>query len=144
VPTHLAQAEAALRRGDPAGAVSLLAQVVAVQPTAPGVARQLDQFIAACDDPLALVPLTANTFYGTAAIRAYVLGKRGFIPEGFALLRRLALAEPAKPVIDYALPWLDASCLSEAETREAVLLFFSGMRVGFPEIVVTDPAGGAR
>jgi tetratricopeptide (TPR) repeat protein len=143
VPTLLAQAEAALRRGDAAGAVSFLAQVVAVQPTAPGVARQLDQFIATCDDPLALVPLTANTSYGTAAIRAYALGKRGFIPEGFALLRRLARTDPAKPVIDYALPWLDAGCLSESETREAVLLFLNGMRMRFPEIVVTDPAGRA-
>jgi hypothetical protein len=143
VPTLLAQAEAALRHGDARQAVALLAQVVAVEPTAPGVLRQLDQAIAACDDPLAAVPLTTKTTYGTAAVRVYILGKRGRMPEAFALLTRLVVAEPGKAVIDYALPWLEAGCLSDAETRQAVLLFLSGLHRRFPDFIVASPASRA-
>ncbi len=101
-------ARQALRKGDLTHGVSHLASALATDPTRRDWLALLDEFIRrAHDAPLRLAPLetTKPTYFGTVAVRAYILMRMGRLDEGVAHLLQVIRLRPDIPYGAWLLDW---------------------------------------
>jgi tetratricopeptide (TPR) repeat protein len=105
-PEEVAVSRRALAQGDARHAAHHLAGALAADPHHPAALALLGEAIASSPDPLELAPLGPGTFYGTAALRAYVLARLGRTPEAVDLLLRAVRARPQPAYLDWAVDWL--------------------------------------
>src|SRR5690348_17076702 len=100
----LAQARAALERGEEHHAADHLAGAIAHAPTLPEIHELLGRLSNRADGGLELFPLEQHAFVGTVVARAHLLAAAGRPEDGLPLL---AAASGHTPGVDWAgVPWV--------------------------------------
>jgi tetratricopeptide (TPR) repeat protein len=115
----LAIARQALARGDLKHAAFHAGGALATNPDNQDGLVLLDQVIAqAGTKALDLAPLSKEVFYGTAAVRAYILAKQGDFASAVQLLLSVIVGRPAIPYAHWLLRWRDQAGFAAALTPE--------------------------
>jgi tetratricopeptide (TPR) repeat protein len=141
---EIAIARRALAEGDPKHAMHHLAGALAADPLRPEWLALLDEVIQAGDNDPELAPLTGDRppFYGTVALHAYILTKRGDLGPGVNLLMQVIQAFPQVPYIDWLVAWLDRPEAAGRLPMGQVAWFLSQMVQQYPGL--RDQREGAR
>lgn len=139
-----ALAQTLLAQGDLTHGAYHLAGAIASDPHNPDWLALLDRYIAAAEDPLDLAPLKDGTepnYFGTVALRAYILAHTDRIAEGVALLLQVIAIKPEIPYLEWALQWLErAPAAGPQVDRRALLHFFGNTLQRYPGTLVQDTA----
>lgn len=106
-------AKRALADGDLTHAAHHVACAIAIDPLGPQYLQMIDEIVSRCDDPLALVPTRDGAFYGTVALRSYMLALRGDYAEAIDLLLQVVGVKPDVPYLEWLDRWLDESGVVE-------------------------------
>lgn len=103
---ELAKARAAIAAAQYPEAAVHLGNVVAVQPTDKDTLALVEELYAKAADPLALIQLQGNVFYGLVALRAYFAAKKERWPEAIELLVQIMAARPDVPYSEWLTEWM--------------------------------------
>ncbi len=115
----MALAQQALARGDLKHAAFHVGGALATNPDNHGWLALLDQIIAqAGTKALDLAPLSKDVYFGTAAVRAYILAKQGELSSAVQLLLSVIVARPEIPYAHWLLRWRDQTGFADALTPE--------------------------
>jgi hypothetical protein len=111
----IALAQQALARGNLKHAAFHVGGALATNPDNPDWLALLDQIIAqAGPKALDLAPLSKEVYYGTAAVRAYILAKQNDSSSAVQLLLSVFVARPEIPYTRWLLRWRDQSGFADA------------------------------
>lgn len=133
--TELAHAAAELEAGDVDDALRHLAMALSLDPTHPDARRLLDRALdEAGERALDLLRIEEGTFFGVAALRAYVLARRGYPEEALALLFGVVRFRPEVPYLLWAPEWL-AGDAARSRLRGVTPDEIAGSAVAFLETV---------
>jgi tetratricopeptide (TPR) repeat protein len=115
----LSIAQQTLARGDLKHAAFHVGGVLATNPDNQDGLALLDQIIAlAGPKALDLAPLGEEVYYGTAAVRAYILAAQGELSSAVQLLLSVIVARPEIPYANWLLRWRDQTGFAHALTPE--------------------------
>jgi len=115
-------ARQALARGDLKHATFHVGGALAASPDNQGGLALLDQIIAqAGAKALDLAPLSNEVYYGTAAVRAYILAKQGDLSSAVQLLLSVIVTRPDIPYAHWLLRWRNQAGFAAALTPELAI-----------------------
>jgi tetratricopeptide (TPR) repeat protein len=118
----IALAQQALARGDLKHAAFHVGGALATDPDNQDWLTLLDQIIAqAGTKALDLAPLGKEVYYGTAAVRAYILAKQGDLSSAVQLLLSVIVGRPDIPYAHWLLRWRDQAGFAAALTPELAI-----------------------
>jgi tetratricopeptide (TPR) repeat protein len=118
----LSIAQQALARGDLKHAAFHVGGALATNPDNQDGLTLLDQIIAlAGSKALDLAPLSKEGYYGTAAVRAYILAAQAELSSAVQLLLSVIVAHPEIPYAHWLLRWRDQTGFAPALTPELAI-----------------------
>ncbi|HEV2239141.1 MAG TPA: hypothetical protein VGR57_20970, partial [Ktedonobacterales bacterium] len=124
----IAVARQALAQGNLKHAAFHVGGALATNPEQQEWLALLDQIIAqAGSKALDLAPLEKNGYYGTAAVRAYILAAQGDLPSAVQLLLSVIVARPEIPYVNWLLRWRHRAGFADALTTDLALQAASSM-----------------
>jgi tetratricopeptide (TPR) repeat protein len=98
----------ALADGDAAHAAHHIGGALGDRPNDPEVLALIDELANSVEgDPLQVVPLHENMYFGVVAVRAYLLARAGRYDEAIALVCQVQAVVPDRPFLDWVEWWLD-------------------------------------
>ncbi len=126
-----------------------LAAALAGDPHSPERLRLLDEILADTPDPDVVAPVEsgseASNYFGTVAIHAYALARKGDTAEAVGIITQVHDARPDVSYLEWAFDWLarDPAAIP-AVSRDQIRRFLAGVLQRHPGNVVQAPAARAE
>ena len=137
----IAIARRAFRDGDYKHAVHHLAGALASDPNCKEGLELLDEVLEAGEDSLDLAPIDGPNppYYGTVAVHARILARRGDVSQAIDLLVQVIHSYPQIPYIDWLLHWLDGMAAAAPLPMNRISRFLGSMIQQLPARRILKP-----